>query len=58
MGSDSYRNGEDSKDIHGEDRDFRWRSGKSDRVCRMELPDQPETVLPLSPEGIPATVRI
>ena len=27
MGSDSYRNGEDSKDIHGEDRDFRWRWG-------------------------------
>lgn len=26
MGSDSYRNGEDSKDIHGEDR-LRWRWG-------------------------------
>lgn len=27
MGSDSYRNGEDSKDMHGEDRDFCWRWG-------------------------------
>lgn len=27
MGSDSYRTGEEAKDIHGEDRDFRWRWG-------------------------------